>query len=98
MRSTIHVLEVSPVAELFLGGGGRGREKKYSVQWVYIFHIFKPCLYQPLFVCLFVSFPLFSKKLIFLSHDSEHLAALRLNREIDDTFGARGTEKYQKLG
>ena len=31
-------------------------------------------------------------------YDSEHLAALHLNREIDDTFGARETEKYQKLG
>lgn len=91
MRSTIHILEVSPVAELFLGGQGKGK-KRFSSTGLHF-----PHFSVPLF---FVSFPLFSKKLIFFCspYDSEHLAALHLNREIDDTFGARETKKYQKLG
>jgi hypothetical protein len=86
MRSTIHVLDISPVAELFLGVG-EGK-KGDSVQWNCVFHILKPCLHQ----LLFLYYPFLSPC------DSEHLATLHLNREIDDTFRARETEKYRKLG
>ena len=51
MRSPIHVLEVSPVAELFLEG--RRKKRKGSIQWAYIFHFLSPVC-TDLFFCCFI--------------------------------------------